>query len=123
VWLDEADAYTQQLALVNSAGNVIIKVDNFSNVTLNQKRNSVSREQELQVALQLTFVQVRITTKSTYDLGSLWIIDAVHLPYGCSVSPLIFLQRRGAKKKRRFGQVSGRQVPPCASFHTNSDPD
>ncbi|KAJ7627648.1 glycoside hydrolase family 16 protein [Mycena polygramma] len=73
VWLDEADAFTQQLALVNAAGNVIIKVDNFSNVPFNQKRNSV-----------------RITTKSTYDLGSLWIIDAVHLPYGCSVWPSIW---------------------------------
>ncbi|KAJ6590533.1 concanavalin A-like lectin/glucanase domain-containing protein [Mycena vulgaris] len=73
VWLNEADAFTQQLALVNSAGNVILKVDNFSNVPFNQKRNSV-----------------RITTKSTYSLGSLWIIDAVHLPYGCSVWPSIW---------------------------------
>ncbi|KAJ7151048.1 concanavalin A-like lectin/glucanase domain-containing protein [Mycena filopes] len=73
VWLNEADAFTQELALVNSAGNVIIKVDNFSNVPMNQKRNSV-----------------RINTKSTYSLGSLWIIDAVHLPYGCSVWPSIW---------------------------------
>ncbi|KAJ6571816.1 hypothetical protein B0H19DRAFT_1131391 [Mycena capillaripes] len=73
VWLNEADAFTQELALVNAAGNVIIKVDNFSNVPFNQKRNSV-----------------RITTKSTYSLGSLWIIDAVHLPYGCSVWPSIW---------------------------------
>ncbi|KAJ7190931.1 glycoside hydrolase family 16 protein [Mycena pura] len=73
VWLNEADAFTQELALVNSAGNVIIKVDNFSNVPMNQKRNSV-----------------RITTKSSYSLGSLWIIDAVHLPYGCSVWPSIW---------------------------------
>jgi len=73
VWLNEADAFTQELALVNSAGNVIIKVDNFSNVPMNQKRNSV-----------------RITTKSSYSLGSLWIIDAVHLPFGCSVWPSIW---------------------------------
>ncbi|KAJ7484682.1 concanavalin A-like lectin/glucanase domain-containing protein [Mycena latifolia] len=73
VWLNEADAYTQQLALVNAAGNVILKVDNFSNVPFNQKRNSV-----------------RITSKATYSLGTLWIIDAVHLPYGCSVWPSIW---------------------------------
>ncbi|KAJ7800330.1 glycoside hydrolase family 16 protein [Mycena olivaceomarginata] len=73
VWLSEADAFTQELALVNAAGNVIIKVDNFSNVPFNQKRNSV-----------------RITTKASYSLGSLWIIDAVHLPFGCSVWPSIW---------------------------------
>ncbi|KAJ7076012.1 glycoside hydrolase family 16 protein [Mycena belliarum] len=73
VWLDEPTAYSQQLALVNAAGNVILKVDNFSNVPFNQKRNSV-----------------RLTSKATYSLGSLWIIDAVHLPYGCSVWPSIW---------------------------------
>ncbi|KAF7323782.1 Rhodanese domain-containing protein [Mycena kentingensis (nom. inval.)] len=68
-WMDEAGAYTDHLALVNAWGNVILKVDDFSNVPFNEKRNSV-----------------RITTKKSYELGSLWIIDAVHLPYGCSVS-------------------------------------
>ncbi|KAJ7048581.1 glycoside hydrolase family 16 protein [Mycena amicta] len=73
VWLDEPGAFTQQLAYVNSAGNVILKVDDFSNVAWNQKRNSV-----------------RVTTKSSYALGSLWVVDAVHLPYGCSVWPSIW---------------------------------
>ncbi|KAF7298914.1 Rhodanese domain-containing protein [Mycena indigotica] len=67
IWLNEVDAYTQQLAYVNAAGNVILRVDDFTNVPFNQKRNSV-----------------RITTRRSYELGSLWIIDAVHLPYGCS---------------------------------------
>jgi hypothetical protein len=48
VSLNEADVFTQELALVNAAGNVIIKVDNFSNLSFNQKRNSVSRA-ELQM--------------------------------------------------------------------------
>ncbi|CDO73687.1 Glycoside Hydrolase Family 16 protein [Trametes cinnabarina] len=30
---------------------------------------------------------VRITTKDFYDFGSLWVFDATHLPYGCSVWP------------------------------------
>jgi hypothetical protein len=33
----------------------------------------------------LGFMQIRITTKDSYGVGTLWIIDAVHLPYGCSV--------------------------------------
>nr|GAT59763.1 predicted protein [Mycena chlorophos]GAT59764.1 predicted protein [Mycena chlorophos] len=73
IWLNEADAYTQQLAYVNAAGNVILRVDDFTNVPFNDKRNSV-----------------RITTAQTFDMGSLWIIDAVHLPYGCSVWPSIW---------------------------------
>ncbi|KAJ7885071.1 hypothetical protein B0H14DRAFT_1365391 [Mycena olivaceomarginata] len=73
VSLNEADVFTQELALVNAARDVIITVDNFSNLPFNQKRNSV-----------------RITTKASYSLRSLWIIDTVHLPFGCSVWPRIW---------------------------------
>jgi hypothetical protein len=40
-WLDEADAMSQHLAYINNANNAIIKVDNTSNVALNEKRNTV----------------------------------------------------------------------------------
>jgi hypothetical protein len=63
-------ASSQNLAYVNSENHVIIKVDNVTNVTFGQMRNSV-----------------RITTQDAYDLGSLWIIDLNHIPYGCSVWP------------------------------------
>ncbi|KAH7924694.1 glycoside hydrolase family 16 protein [Leucogyrophana mollusca] len=69
-WLDQSNATTQGLAYVNSEGNAIIKVDNTTNVPLGQKRNSI-----------------RITSQDVYDLGSLWIIDVNHIPYGCSVWP------------------------------------
>lgn len=69
-WLNASDAFTQQLAYVNTAGHAIMRVDNSSVVPFNQKRNSV-----------------RITSKDYYNFGSLWIIDLLHIPYGCSVWP------------------------------------
>ncbi|KAG6815058.1 hypothetical protein H0H87_005469 [Tephrocybe sp. NHM501043] len=70
VWLDVDNAYGQGLAYINSVGNAILKVDNEHSVALNQKRGSV-----------------RITTNRAYDVGSVWITDMVHIPYGCSVWP------------------------------------
>ena len=32
-------------------------------------------------------MQIRITSKDSYDYGSLWVFDASHMPYGCSVWP------------------------------------
>jgi len=40
-WLDETDAMSQGLAYINGANNAIIKIDNASNVVMNDKRNSV----------------------------------------------------------------------------------
>ena len=47
-----------------------MKVDNTSSVTVGNNRNSV-----------------RINTKDHYTVGSLWVTDMVHVPYGCSVWP------------------------------------
>ncbi|OBZ77862.1 putative glycosidase C21B10.07 [Grifola frondosa] len=69
-WVDEATATSQQLAYINDAGNAIIKVDNTTTVANGSMRNSI-----------------RITTQDLYDYGSIWVMDAVHLPYGCSVWP------------------------------------
>lgn len=63
-----------QLTYVNGAGNAIIKVDNTSFVPYNDKRDTV-----------------RITTADYFPVGTIWIIDAVHLPFGCSVSISLFL--------------------------------
>ncbi|KZT51853.1 glycoside hydrolase family 16 protein [Calocera cornea HHB12733] len=64
-----------QLTYVNGAGNAIIRVDNVSTVPQPYKRNTV-----------------RISTVDTYGLGSLWVMDALHLPYGCSVWPAFWSQ-------------------------------
>ena len=56
------------LAYVSLAGTAIITVDNTSFVPWNYKRNSV-----------------RITTLDYFGVGTVWVIDAVHVPFGCSV--------------------------------------
>ncbi|KAH9971041.1 glycoside hydrolase family 16 protein [Lactifluus volemus] len=69
-WLDRTSSLQQNLVYINEQNRAIIKVDNISQVPFNEKRNSV-----------------RITSQDFYSVGSLWIIDLVHLPYGCSVWP------------------------------------
>lgn len=61
------------LAYVDSSGHAIIKVDNTSFVPYNDKRNSV-----------------RISSNDYFTMGTVWVIDAVHLPFGCSVWPSIW---------------------------------
>ncbi|KAI0336816.1 hypothetical protein GY45DRAFT_1238036 [Cubamyces sp. BRFM 1775] len=72
-WVDQPTAATDQLAYVNQAGNAIIRVDNTTNVPdqgADTRRNTI-----------------RITTHDFYDFGSLWVFDAKHVPYGCTVWP------------------------------------
>lgn len=69
-WLNSSAAFAQRLAYVNGQNQVVLKVDNSSVVPLNQKRNSV-----------------RIETRDLYGVGSLWIVDIAHVPFGCSVWP------------------------------------
>ncbi|KDQ55967.1 glycoside hydrolase family 16 protein [Jaapia argillacea MUCL 33604] len=70
IFVNQTNATADHLAYVNSAGHAIIKVDNTTNVPYNYKRNSV-----------------RIETQDYFPVGSVWIIDLLHLPYGCSVWP------------------------------------
>ncbi|KAF8513505.1 glycoside hydrolase family 16 protein [Gautieria morchelliformis] len=70
IFVSSQVASSAQLAFVNAAGNAIIKVDNTSNVPFNQKRNTV-----------------RISTTDSYGVGSLWVADMLHVPFGCSVWP------------------------------------
>ncbi|OCH90440.1 hypothetical protein OBBRIDRAFT_793317 [Obba rivulosa] len=69
-YLDEIDAFHDKLAFTNGAGNVIMRVDNTTDVAAPQNRNSI-----------------RISTKDQFTVGSLWIADILHVPYGCSVWP------------------------------------
>ncbi|KAJ7109083.1 glycoside hydrolase family 16 protein [Mycena crocata] len=69
-------ASSSKLAYVDSTTNhAIIKVDNTSTVAYNDKRNTV-----------------RISSKNQFDVGSVWIADMYHVPYGCSVWPAFWSQ-------------------------------
>ncbi|KAG5721471.1 putative glycosidase C21B10.07 [Termitomyces sp. T112] len=71
IFVSASVAQSSKLAFVDSSTNhAIIKVDNTSTVPFNQKRNTV-----------------RITTNERYGLGSVWVADMFHIPYGCSVWP------------------------------------
>ncbi|BGP50602.1 hypothetical protein JCM10450v2_006521 [Rhodotorula kratochvilovae] len=61
---------SSDLAYVTPSGSVIIKMDNVSDVLYPNKRRSV-----------------RIETEDTYPIGSMWVFDFNHVPYGCSVWP------------------------------------
>ncbi|KAJ7639990.1 glycoside hydrolase family 16 protein [Mycena polygramma] len=75
-YVDAADATAESLAYTNGAGNAIIKVDNVSTV--------------LGVGIQYR-KSVRLTSKAAFPVGTLFVIDALHMPYGCSVWPSIWL--------------------------------
>ncbi|KAH9852960.1 concanavalin A-like lectin/glucanase domain-containing protein [Lenzites betulinus] len=69
-YLDQANATADHLAFVNGNGQAIIKLDNTSFVPFNQKRNSV-----------------KIITHDFFPIGSVFLFDATHVPFGCSVWP------------------------------------
>ncbi|KAH9171666.1 concanavalin A-like lectin/glucanase domain-containing protein [Lactarius sanguifluus] len=69
-FVNASQAASSRLAFVNSAGNAIMKVDNTTVVPLNSKRDTV-----------------RITSKNLFGVGSVWIADMLHVPFGCSVWP------------------------------------
>ncbi|KAF8871386.1 concanavalin A-like lectin/glucanase domain-containing protein [Gymnopilus junonius] len=73
---DQANATSRGLTFVNSAGNAVIKVDNTTTIS---PAPIVNRD------------SIRLTSLDSYGLGSLFIIDAVHIPYGCSVWPSFWM--------------------------------
>lgn len=65
-FVSASQAQSSRLAFVDSSTNhAIVKVDNTSMVPFNEKRNTV-----------------RISTKDRYAVGSVWVADMVHVPFG-----------------------------------------
>ncbi|KAF7338906.1 GH16 domain-containing protein [Mycena sanguinolenta] len=75
-YVDAADASAESLAYVNGAGNAMIKVDDVSTV--------------LDVGIQYR-KSVRLTSQAQFEIGTLFLVDVLHMPYGCSVWPSIWL--------------------------------
>lgn len=70
-FVSAAQGAQDRLAYVDTTTNhAIIKVDNTSTVAGLDKRNTV-----------------RIQTNHMFSIGSVWIVDMLHVPYGCSVWP------------------------------------
>ncbi|KAJ3520816.1 hypothetical protein NMY22_g12576 [Coprinellus aureogranulatus] len=72
-YLDKANALSKGLTYVNEAGNAVVKVDNTT--TLVRNADVVNRD------------SIRLTSLDSYGMGSLIVMDALHIPYGCSVWP------------------------------------
>jgi len=70
-------AQQEQLTFVNGAGNVIIKVDNSTNGANDPTFGRPS---------------IKILSNDTITAGSLVILDAVHMPFGCAVWPAFWMQ-------------------------------
>ncbi|KAF9004223.1 concanavalin A-like lectin/glucanase domain-containing protein [Cyathus striatus] len=77
------NATSKGLAFVNAAGNAVIKVDNAT--TIAGPGPGVYRD------------SIRITSQDAYAVGSLIIIDALHIPFGCSVWPAFWTLGIGAR--------------------------
>ncbi|KIP06881.1 glycoside hydrolase family 16 protein [Phlebiopsis gigantea 11061_1 CR5-6] len=72
IWVNQSLANQLRLTQVNTAGNAVVKVDT-SAVVWDNPRNSV-----------------RITTNDFFEIGTIFVIDVVHIPFGCSVWPSIW---------------------------------
>ncbi|KAK0491650.1 glycoside hydrolase family 16 protein [Armillaria novae-zelandiae] len=71
IFVDHVTAIEDNLVYINDAGNAILRVDNSTDITVTgTDRNSV-----------------KLISQDLYPLGSLIIIDIIHMPYGCSVWP------------------------------------
>ncbi|KAB5591391.1 hypothetical protein CTheo_5182 [Ceratobasidium theobromae] len=85
----QAAALQQKLAYVADNGHAIIKVDNTTVGT----GDTYGR------------ASIKINSTASFGKGSLVIMDAYHLPYGCSVWPAYWSQGSPADSWPQFGEI------------------
>lgn len=89
LYQSQAAALQQQLAYVDSNGHAIIKVDNTTVGT----GDTYGR------------ASIKINSTASFGKGSLVIMDAYHLPYGCSVWPAYWSQGSPADDWPKYGEI------------------
>ncbi|KDN46851.1 hypothetical protein RSAG8_03928, partial [Rhizoctonia solani AG-8 WAC10335] len=89
LYQSQAAALQQKLAYVDGSGHAIIKVDN----TTEGQGDTYGR------------ASIKINSTATFGKGSLVILDANHLPYGCSVWPAYWSQGSPADEWPKYGEI------------------
>lgn len=89
-FVDRVTAISSKLTYVNGMGNAVIRVDNMTVVQAPLKRNSVM-----------------IVSKEKYGLGTVWVLDAIHVPYGCRLETIFLSCSRQANTHLVHGPRSG----------------
>ncbi|KAF8602547.1 hypothetical protein BDV93DRAFT_190496 [Ceratobasidium sp. AG-I] len=90
-YLPKDAAQAQQLAYINPAGNAIIKVDNTT--VGNPLDDAFGR------------ASIKMNTTQPFNKGSLVVMDALHLPYGCSVWPAYWSQGSPEDAWPTYGEI------------------
>ncbi|QRV79827.1 glycoside hydrolase family 16 protein [Ceratobasidium sp. AG-Ba] len=90
-YLPKEAATSQGLAYVNPAGNAIIKVDN----------TTVGNPDDMAYGR----ASVKMNTTQPFTKGSLVVMDALHLPYGCSVWPGYWSQGSPEDAWPAYGEI------------------
>jgi hypothetical protein len=100
-FVDAANATSQRLAYINSANNAVVKAcfcvpfdENLFIMSPGGQHYQCSLQLQARFSAYiwtcikytwLTSLQVRLESYDAYSIGSVFLFDILHLPYGCSV--------------------------------------